>query len=689
MSDNIAYGFWYNWEHGKVKGATLTIPFYTGAILVSFLSLFVQFAGACFYRVLCFIIHQSRSTTEARNGLFHQQQAILRNSATAPSALWNLVRSAVAWKGKKSSLPLIFGTMFHIALFGAAALLASRIASMGAGQALILSQNCGFPKEIPDVRHTTSSALNPQDLLTFNSEVLMGRMTMMKSMAYVRSCYNDYDKDSQGVSGACSKFVQPQLSGVNASAVINATCPFTGACATSAAAQFDSGHLHSNIDLGINTPKEDGITMRRVTTCAPILSNKYATNWTENLPEGIAKLGNTSVKFYEFGKEFSGRNCEATAANHTTNRTTFCVSKYMKENINRAYTLRASTAYYKNPNPNISDFTPIPEFAVPQADVTLLSIFSKAEYTSSVTDPLFNAQNASASPPFFVASDDLSILGCTEQYQICNPKTTRCTALTGLYDMLDTVDSNALELSQRQRATFHVLWKVAWSMALQFAGEIIADDLLLAQDWVFTTKSTTSSALSSDQWQLEAHHLHNLSLAVLQHRIYEHALPENFQIRPGVNSLEQIETPTDPDVLDICRQQKMRSAQVYSVSVLGMSIILVVGSLLILLDWVFIERIFWFRSHVHACSARKAEWTSSGTLQLQKQVLESKGIGSWMATTADMAFPVLVERGKVFRQLGVEEYKMTDIDTGYTKGHGGLRAPGYAVLRGEEGGGFV
>ncbi|KAF2684201.1 hypothetical protein K458DRAFT_282201, partial [Lentithecium fluviatile CBS 122367] len=100
MGNDVFNGFWVNWEHGRIEGATLTLPIYQGLILVSFLTLFVQFSGACFWRILCFIIHQFRSTPTAQDGLFHQQQTILRNSVTAPNALWNLGRITVAWRDK-------------------------------------------------------------------------------------------------------------------------------------------------------------------------------------------------------------------------------------------------------------------------------------------------------------------------------------------------------------------------------------------------------------------------------------------------------------------------------------------------------------------------------------------------------------------------------------------------------------
>jgi hypothetical protein len=334
---------------------------------------------------------------------------------------------------------------------------------------------------------------------------------------------------------------------------------------------------------------------------------------------------------------------------------------------------RASTVYHENAE--VSDFVPIADFQVSNADVTLISIFNKASYIGKTDDLLFNAQKESPrSPEFSVATDDLAVLGCTEQYQFCNIADRKCTELTGLYGIRHAVDRGDLALSPRQNASESILWKAAWSMALQWACEILASNLLLAQDWVFTGQSTTSSALPVDQWQLEAENLHNLSLAVLQRRVHEFAAPEHFQIRPNLSSIDRIETPTDPYLLRTCEQQKTRSAEHYSVSVLGMTIILGVGSLLILLDWIFIKQILWFRSFTHKRLAKQADWTSGGTLQLHRLALEARGVRDW--DTRHYEAPRLVEKGKMFRGLAVENEPLfpsrpVRVDTEYRGGSGG------------------
>jgi hypothetical protein len=309
-----------------------------GLILVSFLTLFVQFSGGCFWRVLCFILHQFRSTPTAQDGLYHQQQILLRNSVTAPNALYNLGRISIAWRDRakapfKNSFPLLTAAAVHIAFFGAAGLLSSQIASTQVGVGLLRSSVCGFVEELPNVRTVNSADLDPKDLLVFNAEILLGRLTLSKSAAYVRACYADHQNSK---STDCNVFVKQHLEGVDASKG-NASCPFRGEACAGTAMRFDSGIINSNVDLGINYPRVDGMSMRRVTTCAPIAAEKYATGWIDDRFEAFGGKGNTSVKFYEFGKGDIG--CAATPQSNFTDQTTFCVSQYMKDYWRQAYTV--------------------------------------------------------------------------------------------------------------------------------------------------------------------------------------------------------------------------------------------------------------------------------------------------------------------------------------------------------------
>jgi hypothetical protein len=87
---------------------------------------------------------------------------------------------------------------------------------------------------------------------------------------------------------------------------LQAKCPFAGNACLTPAVRFDSGLLNSNDDLGMNSPSKFSLSLRRITTCAPIDAEKYATRWRDNLTEAYGGKTKTSVKFYEFGRGDAG-----------------------------------------------------------------------------------------------------------------------------------------------------------------------------------------------------------------------------------------------------------------------------------------------------------------------------------------------------------------------------------------------
>jgi Na+-transporting methylmalonyl-CoA/oxaloacetate decarboxylase gamma subunit len=105
-------------------------------------------------------------------------------------------------------------------------------------------------------------------------------------------------------------------------------------------------------------------------------------------------------------------------------------------------------------------------------------------------------------------------------------------------------------------------------------------------------------------------------------------------------------------MLELCQRQRVLSAKHYSVSVLGMAIILSIGSLLIMIDQSM--EALWFR-YFNAAGrlAKRAEWTQTGTLQLHRQALEARGVGNWDRKNRD--FPVIERKGETFVGLGERE----------------------------------
>ena len=258
LSQSTIYkGVWINWSKGQVKGATLTTSTTTGAILVALLALFIQFTGSRLWRILRFTLHQIRVSKGPQDGLYYQQQVILRNFSPADAAT-SLMQVGWACRSKirnsaTRSLPLaVVASVFSITFLLAAILSATASTSQG-NEVLISSPYCGL------VDFATSNLTAVMNVLTGYT-----MKSMSDSVSYARSCYH-----SEGTGHTwqdCSTFPVPRLP----STQTNASCPFDGDICKAPAIQLDTGLMDSDLSFGVNAPPKDRIGFRRVTTCAPI-----------------------------------------------------------------------------------------------------------------------------------------------------------------------------------------------------------------------------------------------------------------------------------------------------------------------------------------------------------------------------------------------------------------------------------
>lgn len=62
-------------------GATLTLKRQDADLLIALTAFFVAFVGARFWKIICFALHRCSSTGTPQDVIYHQRQAILRNSS--------------------------------------------------------------------------------------------------------------------------------------------------------------------------------------------------------------------------------------------------------------------------------------------------------------------------------------------------------------------------------------------------------------------------------------------------------------------------------------------------------------------------------------------------------------------------------------------------------------------------------
>lgn len=261
----VHLGFWTNWSHGRIAGATITVTHQNGAFLTAFLAIFITTSGTSFWRIACFAIHQFLSSDTAQDTLYHQRQAILRNAANETNGLGSFIRLLSAWRRKavepwRRLVPLLAIALISIALFSGAGVLSSNIGQMG-NEVLIASPSCGWLDT-----NSPSSA----DITKLRSLLYPFESRRMASYAnYVQRCY----VNGSSSLGNCGPFTKPRLS----SAIMrNASCPFDEAlCHTKNGNIRLETIVDSHSDLGLNAPSKLRYATKIITHCAPIVTKGY------------------------------------------------------------------------------------------------------------------------------------------------------------------------------------------------------------------------------------------------------------------------------------------------------------------------------------------------------------------------------------------------------------------------------
>ena len=259
---HVYTGAWINWSRGHVLGPTLTLTSRNGGLLTAFLGIFVTIAGAACWRILCFIIHQWRAEKGSKNdALYHQQQAILRNSSSPGAAAWQMSQVAWSWKSIARNpvlrnLPLVILAILNMSLFGLAGVFSSEISKAAGNETLLRSPNCGTLMTYPEFPEVYRAVDANQTLA---------------AAAYSRACYGSDSDDL-----TCNRYPRRNIQFTTKP---NAHCPVDDAlCALgpNSAFEVESKLIDSHEDLGINAKKSERIQFRKTTSCTIVPTVDYA-----------------------------------------------------------------------------------------------------------------------------------------------------------------------------------------------------------------------------------------------------------------------------------------------------------------------------------------------------------------------------------------------------------------------------
>lgn len=258
-------GNWINWSHGRIFGATITLNRRDAGLLIAFIALFVTLTGTAFWRIACFALHHYFSKEAPRDGLYHQRQAILRNSANGASGLCTLTQLVWAWRNHTSHLyrrllPVVILTILCLGAFATASIFSSKISTATETEVLVSS-----------ARGSSINLTSPDLDLARLSTIYYPYLTQrQKNFAnYALQCYTNASNPEE-----CRTYIRKQLP---LSVDRNASCPLSGEICKSAFGniEIDSVFLNSNDDFGMNNPPRERFLYRNFLRCAPLITEGH------------------------------------------------------------------------------------------------------------------------------------------------------------------------------------------------------------------------------------------------------------------------------------------------------------------------------------------------------------------------------------------------------------------------------
>jgi hypothetical protein len=134
-----------------------------------------------------------------------------------------------------------------------------------------------------------------EDIAIDNAASLAERSTALWSSNYARNCHGN---DSMAPS--CQIFTVPTIYSSSFSYI---SCPFAKEMCldpTKGAMKADSGRINSNKHLSLNSRQRDSFDYRRVTVCAPLVTEGFS----QRLNENFTVAANGSNLEFNYGNSF-------------------------------------------------------------------------------------------------------------------------------------------------------------------------------------------------------------------------------------------------------------------------------------------------------------------------------------------------------------------------------------------------
>lgn len=453
----------------------------------------------------------------------------------------------------------------------------------------------------------------------------------------------------------CNLYVKPRLPLVSTRGI---ACPFgDNICKLeNDNLIMDTGLLDSLNDLGINSVPQHRFQFRMVYTCAPLKTQGYMTNYNDS------DYG--AVKRYMYGPVANVRQVNNYTYELPVDFAYLPGDNTSSANIPRLEYQLGMEYYYAKPNdtliPGVADWAPIDALKLSDADVHILFVSApEIHYSGPVTDPWFSAQRDASELNHqetetqyeaWIQDEPVGAMACTQQVQYCNPHIINgehCEPLRGISDPRASDNVKKLFPDEDHFAT--IKWADSlWTFGVYTISATVGFIGASALRARYGLSYGYSAALPDNQWQLEAEHWIKGALASLQDVFVEasNGIPEVLE--------DFRQPPLDTEIVakNLCVNQKIMSTNYSSFNVLGLSLILSLGLVIIALDMGLEPTVAWWQRRKYAKHLQRnetcdqdqishplygaLEWSNTNILQLQRMAQEEAGYGEWSGCDRDV-----------------------------------------------------
>ena len=339
-------------------------------------------------------------------------------------------------------------------------------------------------------------------------------------------------------------------------------------------------------------------------------------------PEGLGRPGDIIMKYY-YGETVGLSNL------------TFAYNDHAAAD-SFPYSLKVMTAT-AGFNSGQGTFIPVPAINRTDADLSLVFLTPNAvTYENPCDDALFAAHyhvettSLGINLSYYTADRYVNVLGCTEQYRVCNPDNGVCTDNLGVMQTQNAVSENGkgLRLNAAQTATAIRLIgalqvsTVYYQTFTRLGGALRATEKL---------SGLTQRFLPANQWHIEVGSWFDTGLARLQQRAQDYATGPSTTPRGGMILKPDTQThPEDAPWLAMCYSQLVNdSSDTMSFSVVGLAVLFGIGAIIIFWSIIMDTIVGWIQLKTGAGLHARMEWLTNDKLQLQKLLHEEMRLGTW------------------------------------------------------------